>query len=66
MAFTQSKGPMSSLTIVSSVVAVFVSVLSAFGVEIAPGVVPQLNEIMTGLAASVAIYGRIRAKTLIE
>ena len=64
MSFKSAKGPFSSLTIIASMIAMGVSGLSAFSVHVAPDVVPDLNEILTGAAAGAAIYGRIRAKSL--
>lgn len=63
--FQDFKSPLSSLTIQGAFVAFLVSLLGVFGIELAPGVVPNLNEIITGIAAIVAIYGRYRARTLI-
>lgn len=66
MSFKSAKGPLSSLTIVASMIAMAVSGLSAFGVHVAPDVVPNLNAILSGAAAGAAIYGRVRAKTFIQ
>lgn len=66
MSFARSKGPLSSLTIIASLIAMLVSVLSSVGIHIAADVLPMFNEVLTGIASAVAIYGRIRAKTFIE
>lgn len=65
MAFTGTKPAFKSLTIVSAVIAMAASALSAMGINLAPDVVPNLNAIVSGLAAAAAIYGRLSAKTLI-
>ena len=36
------------------------------GIRIAPEILPALENIIAGIAAAVAIYGRIRARTIIE
>ena len=59
------KAPEKSLTIQAGSVGALFSILGAFGVHISPEVLPQFEAIVTGLAAAIAIYGRIRAKTLI-
>jgi hypothetical protein len=63
---TDTKPAFSSLTINASLVSVLVSALSLFGVEIAPDVLPQLTAIIVGISSVLAIYGRIRANTLIK
>jgi uncharacterized membrane protein (DUF441 family) len=65
MSFQSGKRALSSLTIVASCVGVIVSLLSSFGIHIAPDVVPNLNAVITGACAATAIYGRIRANTFI-
>ena len=65
MNFTTTKSPVRSVTIIASAVGAIVSMLSAVGLHIAPGVVSNANDIITGVAALIAIYGRFRAKTLI-
>lgn len=66
MSLTPTKSASRSLTIQAAGVAVIASVLPAFGVKVAPDTLPALENIVTGVAAAIAIYGRIRAKTLIE
>lgn len=55
-----------SLTIRAAVFAFIASILPLFGISIAPETLPALESIVAGVAAAVAIYGRIRAKTLIQ
>lgn len=62
----ETKPALSSLTINASLVSVLLSILAAFGVDISPEAVPQLSAILAGVSAVVAIYGRLRAKTLIR
>lgn len=59
------KGAEQSLTIQAGSVGALFSILAAFGVHISPEILPQFEAIVTGLAAAIAIYGRVRAKTLI-
>jgi hypothetical protein len=66
MSLVQSKNAARSLTIRAAGVAVVTSILPVFGIKIAPDALPALENIVTGIAAAIAIYGRIRAKTLIE
>ena len=66
MTFISTKRPTRSLTIIASSVAMGASFLSAFGIHIAPEALGNANDIVAGAAAAVAIYGRIRAKTLIQ
>jgi len=66
MAFNQTKSAFASLTIQASAVSALATVLAVFGVNIAPDAMPHLNAIVAGVASLVAIYGRIRAHTLIE
>ncbi len=63
--FDQFKTPLSSLTIQGGVVAFIMSLLSMLGINIAPDLVPQLNAIITGVAAIIVIYGRFRARTIV-
>lgn len=65
MALQGTKGALSSLTINAGIVGTLASIASAFGVHIAPEVLPQAEAIVTGIAALLSIYGRFRAKTLI-
>lgn len=66
MAFSETKGLFSSLTVNASVVALAASALNAFGINLAPDVIPNAQSIVAGVAAAIAIWGRIRAKTLIQ
>jgi hypothetical protein len=66
MSFNQTKSAFASLTIQASAVSALATILAAFGVNIAPDALPHLNAIVAGVASVVAIYGRIRAHTLIE
>jgi uncharacterized membrane protein (DUF441 family) len=66
MSLVQSKKAARSLTIRAAGVAVVASILPAFGIKIAPETLPALENVVTGVAAAIAIFGRIRAKTLIE
>lgn len=61
-----TKSPVASLTIQASAVTLALSVLSIFGISINPTAVPDLQNIVTGIAAGVAIFGRVRAKELIS
>ncbi|KKC27450.1 hypothetical protein [Sphingomonas sp. SRS2] len=56
-----TKGPFASLTVWSSAGAAIVSGLSAFGIDLGPDGANQINAIVAGVLATVAIYGRIRA-----
>lgn len=62
----QTKPAFKSLTIASALVAFVSSMLPAFGLQLAPDAVPELENIVTGVACLVAIYGRVRANTLIQ
>lgn len=66
MGHYNTKPALSSLTINASLVSVLVSVLSLFGVDISPDVLPQLTAIIVGVSSALAIYGRFRANTLIK
>ncbi len=66
MSLVKSKSASRSLTIQAAGVAVVASILPAFGIKVAPEALPALENIVGGVAAAIAIYGRIRAKTLIE
>ena len=65
MAFQASKRAFDSLTIRASAVVILLSTLSAFGIDIAPDLAPQLGDIIKGVAGAVAVYGRFRANTAI-
>ena len=66
MALQGYKTAAQSLTIRAGVIGAFFSILGGFGIHIAPELAPQLEAIVTGVSALVAIYGRFRAKTLIK
>jgi uncharacterized membrane protein (DUF441 family) len=61
-----TKPALSSLTINASLISVVVSLLSVFGIEISPDALPHLTAIIVGISSVIAIYGRIRANTLIK
>jgi hypothetical protein len=65
MSFTSTKPVYNSLTVRASFLAILASGFQLFGVQLAPDVIPNLNAIITGVSAAVAIYGRARAKTII-
>ena len=56
-----TKSPLSSLTILSSAGSAIVSTLSALGIDLGPDGASQINAIVAGGLALVAIYGRLRA-----
>lgn len=66
MGLLGTKPAFKSVTIVSAAISMLASTLAALGVSLAPDVVPNLNAIVAGVAAALAIYGRIRAKTVIS
>ena len=63
---TETKPASSSLTIRAAIVSLIASVLPVFGLQIAPDVLPNLEQIIAGIAAAIAVYGRLRARTIIE
>jgi uncharacterized membrane protein len=65
MGLIGTKPAFKSVTIVSALIAMAASALNAMGVNLAADVIPNLNAIVAGVAAAVAIYGRITAKTVI-
>lgn len=66
MPLTKTKPATRSLTIRAAIFACIASIFPLFGIRIAPEILPALENIIAGIAAAVAIYGRIRARTLIE
>ncbi len=65
MSFLKSKSALKSLTIQASTVSIAASLLPVLGINLAPDVMPHASAVLGGIASAVAIYGRIRAKTLI-
>lgn len=65
MGLSGTKPAMKSVTVISGIIGVAVATLTAMGVNLAPDVLPNLNAIVSGIAAAMAIYGRITARTLI-
>ena len=63
---SQSKPATRSLTITAALVALVSAMLPVLGVQVAPDALPHLENIITGVASIVAIYGRLRANTLIQ
>lgn len=61
----KTKSLFASLTIQGAVLSLIATLLAAFGINLAPEAMPELNTILAGLGAVIAIVGRIRAKTLI-
>lgn len=65
MAFTQTKSMFESLTINASIATFIIAALAVFGIHLSPDAVPDLDRVLTGAAAALAIYGRLRANTFI-
>lgn len=66
MSFLKSKRAHTSLTIQASAVSIAASLLPVLGIDLAPDVVPHANAIVAGIGGAIAIFGRIRAHTLIQ
>jgi hypothetical protein len=66
MSLVKTKPASRSLTIRAAIIAVIASLLPLFGIRIAPDALPTLENIVSGIAAAIAIYGRIRAHTFIQ
>lgn len=58
---TPAKSPFQSLGVIGSAGAILTSALSVFGVQVAPGVSANIDAVITGGFAVLALYGRLRA-----
>jgi hypothetical protein len=66
MGLTKTKCVFESLTINASMIRSAAAILGAFGIHIAPQALPELEHIVEGILAAIAIYRRIRAKEFIS